>query len=93
MPSTAGHLTLVWDPNQEPDLAGYKLYYTEEGSLEEQSVDVGNVTEYKLAGLTTGKFYLVEASAYDTSGNESDKSYGLRARSKFDPVTGLRILE
>lgn len=88
----AGTLELSWKPNQESDLAGYKLYYTEEGTANEQSVDVGNVTTYELTGLTTGAYYLIEATAYDTSSNESERSYGVRGKAKYSVVEGLEII-
>ena len=29
----AGEVTLAWDPSQDPNLAGYRLYYGYEGEL------------------------------------------------------------
>ncbi len=91
--SIAGTLGLKWIPNQESDLGGYKLYYTEEGTTNEQVVNVGNVTTFELTGLTTNKFYLVEITAYDTSNNESERSYGVRAKALFKPVEGLQVIK
>ncbi len=88
----AGTLKLKWLPSPETDLGGYKLYYTEEGQSE-QAVDVGNVVTYELAGLTVGKFYLIEATAYDVSGNESERSYGVRAKANWSLVVGLEVIE
>jgi hypothetical protein len=93
LPAIAGSLPLAWEPNPEGDLAGYKLYYTKEETTNEQMIDVGNVTKHRLLDLTTGKFYLIEATAYDTAGNESDRSYGLRGKARFTPVTGFIISE
>ena len=65
--------TLLWDPNKEEDLAGYKLYYIA-SSGENGRIDVGNVTEYELSFLMEGKDYYLSLTAYDTSGNESNLS-------------------
>ena len=60
-------ITLAWDPNPEPDIAGYFLH------VRDEKTNVGNVTEYTyetnyLAPHTFG------VSAYNTSGNESELS-------------------
>ena len=65
--------TLLWDPNKEEDLAGYKLYYIA-SSADNGRIDVGNVTEYELSFLMEGKDYYLSLTAYDTSGNESNLS-------------------
>ncbi len=90
--SVAGSLTLAWDPNPEPDLSGYNLYYWEEGTAVEQFVDVGNLTTFKLTGLTTAKYYIIEVTAYDSAGNESDRSYRVSDKAKFTKVENLVIL-
>lgn len=83
---TGGTISLAWDANTEPDLAGYKIYY---GALSrnnpsfvayEHSIDVGmasqsgNTVTSTLAGLTKGQTYYISAKAYDTSNNESEFS-------------------
>ncbi len=89
----AGSVTVAWNPNSESDLAGYKLYYWKDGvtPIVEQMVDVLNVTTYEITGLTTGKYYIIEATAYDTSNNESERSYGVRGKANYSAVKGLRI--
>lgn len=87
----AGSIEIKWSPNTEPDLTGYIVYYTEEGGTE-QSVDVGNEITWKLEGLVTGSYYLIEVTAYDASGNESEKSYGVRTKAKYSKVDGLEVI-
>jgi len=63
-------VNLAWDPNNESDLAGYKLYYGTSSRSYGPPIDVGNKTTYTLSGLTSGTYYLA-VTAYSTSGKES----------------------
>jgi hypothetical protein len=68
-------IDLTWNPNTESDLAGYKVYYGTLGSGNYQgTIDVGNVTSYRLQNLTPGTTYYIAVTAYDTVGNESAPS-------------------
>jgi hypothetical protein len=67
-------VTLAWDPNVEPDIAGYKLHYGWSSGVYEITVDVGSVTTYQLTGLECNDLYRIAATAYDTYDNESDFS-------------------
>jgi len=69
-----GDVTLAWDANTEPDLAGYKIYYGVQTRDYPVSIDVGNVTEYTIQGQDVYTVYYYAATAYDTDGNESDFS-------------------
>src|SRR5437016_7133528 len=69
--SSAAQITLAWDPNTEPDLAGYTLYYGTSSSSYQFSVYVGNRTSYSLAGLLEGQIYYFAVTAYNLSGIES----------------------
>src|SRR2546422_5063080 len=69
--SSAAQVTLAWDANTEPDLAGYKLYYGLSSGSYQFSVDVGNVTSYTLSGLLDGRIYYFAATAYNVSLAES----------------------
>ena len=66
--------TLIWDPNTEPDLAGYKLHYGFSSRNYEFVVDVGNQTTYTLTNLESDKTYYIAATAYNTVGLESNHS-------------------
>lgn len=69
-------LYLKWDPatDNESGVKGYKVYYGTASGSYSSPIDVGNVTNYELAGLSNGTIYYVAVSAYDYAGNEGDKS-------------------
>src|SRR2546422_2307 len=69
--ANAAQVTLAWDANTDPDLAGYKLYYGLSSGSYQSSVDVGNDTRYTLPGLLDGRIYYFAATAYNVSQNES----------------------
>src|SRR2546426_831683 len=69
--SSAAQVTLAWDANTEPDLAGYKLYYGNSSGSYQFSVDVGNVTSYTRSGLLDGRIYYFAATTYNLSLAES----------------------
>lgn len=69
----SGVATLSWNPNTEPDLAGYKVYYGTTSRSYTTSIDVGNQTTYTVTGLGFGTYYFA-VTAYDISGNESGYS-------------------
>ena len=67
-------ITMAWDPNNEPDLAGYKVYYGSSSTNYEVFADVGNQTTCTLSDLEEGQTIYLAATAYDVTGNESDYS-------------------
>lgn len=71
LPLIAAIVTLAWDPNPEPDISGYRVYYGTNGFG--SVMDCGNVTNrvLELSGPGTWSFY---ATAYNTSGLESEPS-------------------
>ena len=66
--------TFLWDQNQEPDVAGYILYYGDAPSHYTNSIDVGNVTRTTLSNLVEGATYYLTVTVFDTSGFESGPS-------------------
>jgi len=67
----AAHLDLAWDPNDETDLGGYRVYYGLESEDYIGSVDVGRSTSCRLDNLMDDVPYYIALTAYDTGGNES----------------------
>jgi hypothetical protein len=70
----AGEVTIAWDPAQDPNLDGYKLYYGYEEGSYEGVVDVGMETTYTLTDLKEGQVYYFALVAYDIHGEESELS-------------------
>jgi len=72
--ANSAQVTLAWDPNTEPDVAGYKIYYGLLSGQYSDSVDVGNQTSCTLSNLQDGNTYYLAATTYDIEGYESDFS-------------------
>ena len=70
-PAVAGNASLAWDPVTDADLAGYRVYYGTSPGVYTLSVDVGNVTQTTISGLTDCTTYYFGVKAYDTAANES----------------------
>ena len=64
----AATVTVAWDANSEPDLAGYILYYGTSSPDYLYNVDVGNTTGCTISGLDQGGIYYFAAKAYNTIG-------------------------
>lgn len=69
-----------WLPNQETNLAGYKIHYGTTSTQYDHAVDMGNPTPVDgvvmgtVSGLVDGTTYYFVATAYDIDGFESDFS-------------------
>jgi len=70
----ADGITLAWDPNPEPEVAGYKVYSGSASRTYTGGADVGNWTNCFMSGLEPGKTYYFSATAYSSTGEESDYS-------------------
>jgi hypothetical protein len=70
----AGSATLNWQPNEESDLAGYRVYYGTESRIYGPPLNVSTVTDYSINDLPEGMTYYFAVTALDTSGNESGYS-------------------
>ena len=71
--TAASAATASWDPNSEPDLAGYKLSYGTQPGVHTVVIDVGKVTTYTF-NPAPGQRYYVVVQAYNTAGVLSEKS-------------------
>lgn len=67
--------TLRWKPNAESDVAGYRIVWRETYQpFWRRSVDVGNVAEYVMKGLSKDDYFFA-AQAIDKDGNASMPSF------------------
>ncbi len=77
-PQATSSATLTWSPNNEKDLAGYKVYRsTTPGTYGKGNIIAtigGNITTYQAAGLKFGTTYYFVVTAFDIAGNESGYS-------------------
>jgi len=74
---------LQWDPNTEPDLAGYKLYYGTASRNYSHTIDLGQVNSYQVDNLQDEVKYYFAVTAYDIDGNESGFSNEVSAQEVF----------
>lgn len=90
----AASVTLAWDPNPEPDIAGYIIYFRTNGAayVPARSVTVTNGTTGTVSNLLYGVRYWFVATAFNTSGLESDYSNEVNAQipAKPQPPANLR---
>jgi hypothetical protein len=77
LPVGAAQVTLAWDPNQEPDLAGYNVYWGPASRDYPHRADVGTSTSFVISGVEEGRIYYFAVTAYDTDGSESTYSIEL----------------
>jgi hypothetical protein len=70
----AHQVTLAWDPNTEPDLGGYIVYWGTSSGNYTYLTDVGNNTIHTIQGLEENRVYYFSITAYDSEYNESDYS-------------------
>jgi len=69
----AVNVTLTWDPNEEEDLAGYRIYHREEGQSYNYNTPSweGTETSCTLFDLDDDTTHYFVARAFDMAGNES----------------------
>jgi hypothetical protein len=70
-PASAASLRLSWEPNQESDLAGYRLHYGTSSRSYSSIVPLGNRTNHVVAGLAAGTTYYFAVTAHDVKDQES----------------------
>jgi hypothetical protein len=64
-------VTLEWDANQEPDIAGYKVYMGSQSRSYDATFNAGFATQQNIQPLEPGHVYYFAITAYDSNGLES----------------------
>jgi len=72
-PVYSAQVTLAWDANPDPNIAGYRVYYGTSSRNYSYHADVGNQTGCTIANLQNTMYYFA-ATAYDAGGQESTYS-------------------
>ena len=70
----AAQVTLAWDANTDPSIAGYKVYYGSSSRSYRVVIDVGKNTTCTISNLQSGSPYYFATTNYNTSGIESGYS-------------------
>ena len=76
----AANVTLTWDRNQEPDIAGYRIYWgTSSRNYQNSATVYDSATQpleryYEVQGLEEGRTYYFAVTAFDLANQESDFS-------------------
>ena len=81
-------VTLTWNPNTEPDLASYNVYFGTASANYTNKTTAGNSTTNLVQGLVRGVKYYFAVTAVNTSGAESDFSNEI---SYTPPLTSLDL--
>jgi hypothetical protein len=87
----AASVTLSWNPNSEPDIAGYRVHYGTVAAPYSMTADVGT-TSATINDLKNGVTYTFAVTAYNTAGGESGYSLPLTltvGSTKFIPPAAL----
>ena len=71
---TTASVTLTWNANAEPDIAGYTVYRSTVDGTWDWSANVGNVTQAAVSGLLPGQRYAFSVTARNRAGFESEKA-------------------
>ncbi len=58
----AAQVDLIWEPNTESDLAGYRIHYGTASRTYSVHIDVGHVTRYTVPDLMDGVVYSIPAT-------------------------------
>ncbi len=79
--ASAASVTLTWDRNQEPDIAGYKIYWgTSSRNYQNSTTVYDSATQplkksYNVSGLDEGRTYYFAVTAFDMANQESNFSH------------------
>jgi hypothetical protein len=84
----AGSITIVWDANTEPDLAGYVVSYGTASSRYDATIDVGPATTWTLTNTVQGRTYFFTVQAYNRAGLRSERAIEVYEAVPATPTAG-----
>ena len=97
--SYAKDVTLQWDPETDPAVVGYKVYYNANSSatpftgtgstLGASPIDVKSLTNATVTGLDPGNAYFFAITAYNASGTESSYSNIVNVPESIAPTASI----
>lgn len=67
-------VTLAWNPDPDPNLAGYRLYCGTRRGVYTQRIEVGKTTTTSVSNLVAGRTYFFAVTVYNTAYMESPPS-------------------
>ena len=67
-------VSLAWNANPEPDIAGYKVHFGSQSGVYSNVLDVRGSTSIALPQMLMGSTYYLAVSAYNTAGQEGPRS-------------------
>jgi hypothetical protein len=70
----APSVSLAWNANPEPDVAGYKVHFGAQSGVYTNVIDVRGATSTSLPQLLMGSTYYMAVSAYNSAGQEGPRS-------------------
>ena len=70
----AQSVTLAWSPSITPDVVGYMIYWSADGTNFNSELDAGTNTAATVTGLTPGSTNYFEVIAYESGTNQSPPS-------------------
>ena len=84
-------VTLQWDANTEPDLAGYKVYYGTSPGQYGDPIILDTVTEYTMH-MPDDIMYFFMVTAFDQGNNESDPSNEVFCINDIKPGVVIQLI-
>jgi hypothetical protein len=67
-------VTLAWNPDPDPNLAGYRLYCGTGRGVYTQRIEIGKATTTSVSNLAAGRTYFFAVTVYNTAYMESPPS-------------------
>src|SRR6516162_3392943 len=87
--SVLADVTLAWNPNPDPTVAGYRLHAGTASGVYNQVIEVGNATATAVSNLAAGKTYYFVVTAYTAAALESGPSNEIAYKTPPAPTLSI----